>query len=235
MEAIVLAGGFGTRLREVVSDVPKPMAQVAGRPFLEWLLEDLSVQGYSHVVLATGYKHESIEQHFGNEYCGLKINHAVETVPLGTGGAIVNGLTMCGEDEVTVLNGDTFLAINHKDFRSFAEQKGCGLTMVAREVDDAGRYGSVVINEEGKVMGFEEKSEQKKHGHINGGIYRLKASLLAKYRVGESFSFEKEVLQQYYRHNNVFCYTTNCYFIDIGIPEDYHKAQRDFAERRPER
>lgn len=226
-EAIILAGGFGTRLQSVVSDVPKPMAPVAGRPFLTYLLDRLRKQGYTHMVLATGYLHEKVEEFFGHEYHGVAIDYARELSPLGTGGAIVNALQYCHEETVTVLNGDTLFDIDHERLCRFAEEKATPLAIVLRQVPDAGRYGSVEIDKGGRITTFKEKNSEAGSGLINGGIYRIQRSLLDGFSLGEKFSFEQELMQQRYRDEHYYAYADGAYFIDIGIPEDYSRAQQE--------
>lgn len=230
-EAIILAGGFGTRLRSVVSDVPKPMAPVAGRPFLCHLLDSLKKEGYGHVVLATGYLHEKVEDYFGSEYNGLKIDYAVELEPLGTGGAIVNGLQHCSCEKVTVLNGDTFFKIDHRKLTDLCDEKKAPLTIALRHVEDSGRYGCVECDDEGRIVAFREKDDQGQPGYINGGIYRLDRHLLDRFSLGQQFSFEKEVLQHDYRGQHFYGVRFDGYFIDIGIPEDYERAQEELRLR----
>lgn len=226
-EAVILAGGFGTRLRSVVSDVPKPLAPVAGRPFLAYVLDALVRQGYGHAVLATGYMHEKVEECFGNEYRGLKISYARELTPLGTGGAIVNALQHCTADSVTVLNGDTLFLADLAQLERFADSKGTQLAIVLRAVPDAGRYGAVETDNEGRITAFREKDPSAEAGNINGGIYRLQRRLLNGYAVGQQFSFEKEVMQQRYATEAFYAYADGAYFIDIGVPEDYQRAQTE--------
>lgn len=230
-EAIILAGGFGTRLRTVVNDVPKPMAPVAGRPFLEYLLDRLARQGYRHVVLSTGYLHEKVEEHFGARYGDILVDYARETAPLGTGGAMVNALQYCHEAEVTVLNGDTLFDIDHERLIRFSEEKLTPLTVVLRQVEDSGRYGSVETDASGRITAFREKDPSAGRGLINGGIYRVHRSLFDGFAVGNPFSFEKELMQKSYREKNFYAYADGAYFIDIGIPEDYSRAQKELTER----
>lgn len=226
-EAVILAGGFGTRLRSVVSDVPKPLAPVAGRPFLAYLLNALVRQSYGHAVLATGYMHEKVEECFGKNYRGLKISYARELTPLGTGGAIVNALQHCTADSVTVLNGDTLFLADLAQLERFADSKGTQLAIVLRAVPDAGRYGAVETDNEGHITAFREKDPSAGAGNINGGIYRLQRRLLDGYAVGQQFSFEKEVMQQRYATEAFYAYADGAYFIDIGVPEDYQRAQTE--------
>ncbi len=226
-EAIVLAGGFGTRLQSVVSDVPKPMAPVAERPFLTYLLDRLGRYGYGHVVLATGYLHEKVEDYFGHEYHGIAIDYAREMSPLGTGGAMVNALQHCHEASVTVLNGDTLFDIDHDRLCRFAEEKSTALAIVLRQVPDAGRYGSVEVDRDSRITAFREKDPSAGQGLINGGIYRVERSLFDGYGVGQPFSFEKELMQQRYLNERYYAYADDAYFIDIGIPDDYARAQQE--------
>ena len=226
-EAIVLAGGFGTRLQSVVSDVPKPMAPVAGRPFLTYLLDRLRNQGYLHVVLATGYLHEKVEAFFGKEYHSISIDYAREFSPLGTGGAIVNALQYCHEDYVTVVNGDTLFDIDHSELIDLSVTKRTQLAIVLRQVPDSGRYGAVETDADGRITAFREKDPTAGKGLINGGIYRVDRHLLDDHSIGEPFSFEKELMQQRYHNERFYAYASGAYFIDIGIPDDYARAQKE--------
>lgn len=229
-EAIVLAGGFGTRLKSVVSDVPKPMAPVEGRPFLTYLFDRLGRQDYSHVVLSTGYMHEKIEDFFGHEYHGITIDYAHELTPLGTGGAMVNALQHCHDENITVLNGDTLFDIDHERLCRFAETKTTPLAIVLRQVPDAGRYGSVEVDVDSRITAFREKDSSIKAGLINGGIYRVSRHLFDGFVVGNPFSFEKELMQCRYRNECFYAYAEDAYFIDIGIPDDYARAQQELPQ-----
>ena len=229
-EAIILAGGFGTRLRHVVSDVPKPMAPVDGKPFLHYVLDALARQGYTHVVLATGYMHEVIESHFGGSYAGIALSYARETSPLGTGGAIVNAMQHCHDTSVTVLNGDTLFLADLGRLRLFAAAKATRLAIVLRDVDDAGRYGAVETDDTGRVIRFREKDPSTGPGLINGGIYQIDTTLLAGHNVGTPFSFEKDNMQRQHTAEAFYAYADNAYFIDIGVPEDYRRAQKELPQ-----
>lgn len=226
-EAVILAGGFGTRLRHVVSDVPKPMAPVCGRPFLSHLMDHLQTYGFDHIVLSTGYLHEKIEECYGGRYRDMEISYARETSPLGTGGAIVNALRHCRGDVVTVLNGDTLFRIDHDRLDRFFNQHNTRLAIVLRHVDDTSRYGAVRTDSTGRIVQFTEKSEAHGPGTINGGIYRLHRSLLEGFAWGEAFSFEKELMQVRYTQDEYYAYPADDYFIDIGVPDDYFKIQQD--------
>ena len=228
MEAIILAGGFGTRLRSVVSDVPKPMAPIAGRPFLELLLDHLTPSGFNHIVLSTGYMHEKIEAHFGNSYHGVDISYAIEDTPLGTGGGMRNAIRYCNDDDVVVVNGDTLFKIDYDDLARFFHSRPTRLAVVLRQVPDTSRYGSVTTDCCDRISRFTEKAAAHGTGTINGGIYMLHRSLLEEQPLGQPFSFEKDILQSRYTDEAFFAYTSGAYFIDIGIPEDYQKLINDY-------
>lgn len=228
MEAIILAGGFGTRLRSVVSDVPKPMAPIAGRPFLELLLDHLTPYGFNHIVLSTGYMHEKIEAHFGNSYHGVDISYAIEDTPLGTGGGMRNAIRYCNDDDVVVVNGDTLFKIDYDDLARFFHSRPTRLAVVLRQVPDTSRYGSVTTDCCDRISRFTEKAAAHGTGTINGGIYMLHRSLLEEQPLGQPFSFEKDILQSRYTDEAFFAYTSGAYFIDIGIPEDYQKLINEY-------
>ncbi len=228
MEAIILAGGFGTRLRSVVSDVPKPMAPIAGRPFLELLLDHLTPYGFNHIVLSTGYMHEKIEAHFGNSYHGVDISYAIEDTPLGTGGGMRNAIRYCNDDDVVVVNGDTLFKIDYDDLARFFHSRPTRLAVVLRQVPDTSRYGSVTTDCCDRISRFTEKAAAHGTGTINGGIYMLHRSLLEEQPLGQPFSFEKDILQKRYTDEAFFAYTSGAYFIDIGIPEDYQKLINEY-------
>lgn len=229
MQSIVLAGGFGTRLQGVVKDLPKPMAPVNGKPFLTYILDYLSDYGYQKAILSVGYMHEKIENYFGNHYKSLTIEYAVETEPLGTGGGIVNAMQRCSSDNVLVLNGDTLFHVDLAAFETFHQQKGCLMSMVLRQMPDVGRYGSVQTDTEGRITLFAEKNTATGQGFINGGIYLINRQLFKKYPQSQKFSFEKDLMEKIYCSEPIFGFRSNAYFIDIGIPDDYARAQSELA------
>lgn len=223
MEAIILAGGFGTRLRSVVSDVPKPMAPIAGRPFLEILLDHLLPYGFTHIVLSTGYMHEKIEAHFGNSYRGIDLSYAVETTPLGTGGGILNAFSQCQHDDVVVLNGDTLFKVDYSLLADFYRRHNTRLAIILRQVSDISRYGAVQVDCSDRVSRFVEKNSAGGMGNINGGIYMMNCTLFDGYKPGDTFSFEKDIMQKRYLDEPFYAYPDSAYFIDIGVPEDYNR------------
>lgn len=227
MKAIILAGGLGTRLRSVVSDVPKPMAPVAGRPFLEILIASLIRKGIDDIILSVGYQREKIIDYFGSAYKGVPVNYAVEEAPLGTGGALLNAFKKIDLDEdVFILNGDTFLDLDLPDMKQKYEASRADVGIALKKMEDCSRYGRVVLSEEKRVIGFAEKGEKIK-GVINAGVYILRPSFLGQFGFEDRFSLESDC---FVRHADkiVFCpYIVDSYFIDIGVPEDYERAQTE--------
>lgn len=229
MQAIILAGGFGTRLQEVVKDVPKPLADISGKPFLCYLLQHLKNCGIENVVISVGYLQEKIIEYFGNNYLGINIVYAKESKPLGTGGAIKNSLKFIDKKKpIIVINGDTFLQINYQKLLAFHQEKKSQFTMVLREVDECSRYGRVIANSD-RVVSFEEKNFTKNRGLINGGIYVLNEKIFANF-LAENFSFEKDFLMERLQDLQPKGFIADEYFIDIGIPEDYAKAQNELPK-----
>ena len=224
-EAIVLAGGLGTRLRGTVPHLPKPMAPVAGRPFLRYILDSLSDNGFDHVVLAVGYMRHVIQDYFNGQYRNLSISYSVEDHPLGTGGAIAQALTYCENDWVFVLNGDTYLGVDYSELEKHVNDSvQCILS--SRMMDCAARYGTLQVVENGTIERFVEKGSVKK-GLINGGVYLLKRNSFLGFH--GAFSFERDYLEKRVDDGVLISCLTNAMFIDIGVPNDYERAQGLFA------
>ena len=226
-EAIILAGGFGTRLQGVVKDLPKPMAPVNGRPFLTYILDYLIDYEYERVVLSVGYLYEKIVDYFGKKYKALEIDYAVEEEPLGTGGGILFAMSKCTSDNVLVINGDTMFKVDLTAFERFHQEKNGMLSIVLREVEDVSRYGSVNIGENGIITLFSEKQTSSGSGFINGGVYLINRKIFKKYPQPQKFSFEKDLMTKYYTQECFYAMPSDGYFIDIGIPEDYSRAQQE--------
>ena len=226
-EAIILAGGLGTRLQGVVKDLPKPMAPVNGRPFLTYILDYLIDYEYQRAVLSVGYLHEKIVDYFGKKYKTLEIDYAVEEEPLGTGGGILLAMSKCTTENVLVINGDTMFKVDLTAFEQFHQEKNSLLTIVLREVEDVSRYGSVTISKDNLIALFAEKQVTFGRGYINGGVYLINRRLFEKYPQPKRFSFEKDIMTKYYTQECFYAMPSDGYFIDIGIPEDYARAQRE--------
>jgi D-glycero-alpha-D-manno-heptose 1-phosphate guanylyltransferase len=227
MEAIVLAGGFGTRLRQVVADVPKPMAPIAGRPFLEILLGSLARKRFSRVVLSLGFMAEKISDHFGTQFEGLDLAYVVEDTPLGTGGAIRLAFEACTQDHAFVFNGDTYLDLEVRALEQKWQAKRNPI-VVGRQVPDTSRYGRLVVDGE-RITCFAEKGIAGS-GLINAGCYVLATDALARFPLNEPFSIETDYLVPEVTSATVEVFVTEGRFIDIGIPEDYTRAQTILAD-----
>ncbi|AJD04387.1 D-glycero-D-manno-heptose 1-phosphate guanosyltransferase [Campylobacter lari] len=214
MQAIVLAGGLGTRLKSVVQDLPKPMAPINGKPFLTFVLEYLKKQGITEVVLSVSYKYELIQECFKDEFEGMKIRYNIEKELLGTGGAIKDALKLI-QNQAYVLNGDTIFDIDLKKL-VLKDSKIC---IALKQMQNFDRYGTVKVDDQGIVTSFEEKVF-KKQGLINGGVYLLKKDIFDEFNLEKKFSFE-EFLQKNHKVLKIQTQIFDDYFIDIGIPQDY--------------
>ncbi len=226
-DVIILAGGFGTRLQSVVKDVPKPMAPVADIPFLEWLINYLSKFSPNKIILSTGYKHEIIEAHFGKSFKNIPIVYSIETDPLGTGGAIKKAFNLVSTENCLVLNGDTFLQIDHLNFLNFHIKSDALFTMALKPMKNPARYGTVETEGE-TIKKFNEKNPDLAEGLINTGVYLMKKEILKHFPEQEKFSFETDFMEPKTGEIEMKSYITDDYFIDIGIPEDYKKANDEF-------
>jgi D-glycero-alpha-D-manno-heptose 1-phosphate guanylyltransferase len=204
------------------------MAEVNGRPFLAYLLDDLSRQGLETVILAVGYKHEVIVDYFGDSYKGLSIKYSIEAERLGTGGGIRQACELVAGEHVLVLNGDTYFQVDLQVFYPFFRAKNCDMVLALKEMGDFDRYGTVQLNEEGRVTGFIEKGCED-YSLINGGVYLFHKDLLLKGNFEQQFSFEQKVLKNMVAEKYFCGLAFDTYFIDIGIPQDYEQSQQDFA------
>lgn len=227
MEAIILAGGFGTRLKHIVSDVPKPMAHIddMGTPFLSILLDKLFRYGFEKIILSTGYMHNKIEEYFGDSYRGIRLIYSEEKTPLLTGGAIKKALSCCEEENAFVLNGDTFFDVDFHQMRKEFEDSGADISIAVKQMKDFDRYGTVLL-EGRRVCAFREKQHQR-IGWINGGIYCLRKDLLRT--AEDKFSFE-QYLENHVQRLKIVTYAADGFFIDIGIPEDYVHARTKYQD-----
>ena len=222
MEAIVLAGGFGTRLKDCLENIPKPLAPIGGTPFICRILDYLYANGVHRVIISTGYLAEKIENAIGNKYRGMTVGFSREDTPLGTGGGIKKALEKCTENEVIVVNGDSFFDVDIFGMKKFHEESGCPLTLAAKYIENAYRSGLLEFKN-GKLCGFLENGVAPS-GYINGGVYIIKRTLLESV-TEEKFSFENRILAS--GEYNIGVYESNGYFIDIGIPESYKLAEKE--------
>lgn len=222
MEAIILAGGKGTRLASVVSDVPKPMALINGNPFLTYLLRFLIKYNVTHIVLSVGYKGDCISSYFGAEYEGVQIRYCMEETPLGTGGAVKKAIHMCQSDNVLLLNGDTFFDVDLFALHDFHHMENADVSVALKEMVNSDRYGKVELARH-RITAFHEK-QLVKHGYINGGIYFIKNDLFDRFHFSEKFSFE-QFLQDNTGNLVIYGMPSDGNFIDIGIPKEFAAAQ----------
>lgn len=257
MQAILLCGGMGTRLRSVVADRPKPMADICGKPFLQYLLEMLREKGITEVIFALGYMGEMIEEYFqdGSAF-GLKIAYSYEEDPLGTGGAIRNALPKIMEEEVLVLNADTYFPMDYQGLYRFHQENDGDFSLATRAVPDISRYGAVRRDPAGRILAWNEKlgdggqqpgegskqpiegnaqqaassSPKSLSGEINGGIYVMKKSLVAEIPEGKQ-SLEQDCIPKWLSEGKrIFGLPFHGYFMDIGIPKDYQQFITDVEQ-----
>ncbi len=236
MEAVILAGGLGTRLREQVPDLPKPMAPVGGRPFLEYQIDYWIEQGVSSFILSVGYKREAIESRFGTRYKDAEISYAVEEKPLGTGGGLVLSVKKLKTREgFILLNGDTFFEVDLSEMEKLHSREKSDVTVALHEVEENTRYGSVKLDADGRITDFNSAPDAG-NSLINGGVYIINKTALdaAGWSAGDSFSVEKDLFPAMIESGARFYgYVSSGRFIDIGVPEDYQRAGGLLGKRSP--
>lgn len=223
-EAIVLAGGFGTRLRQVLPDLPKPMAPIGGRPFLEIILHSLAAKGFGRAILSLGFMAEKISGHFGDSFSGLELDYVVEDQPLGTGGGVRLALAHCQNNHVFIFNGDTFLDLEVEAIEQHWQQRHCPI-IVGRKVQDTLRFGRLLVSD-GRVTGFTEKGIGGE-GLINAGCYLLAREQLDSFPLNTPFSLEVDYLAKAVDKTRFDIFITAGKFIDIGVPDDLARAQEE--------
>jgi D-glycero-alpha-D-manno-heptose 1-phosphate guanylyltransferase len=225
-EAIILAGGLGTRLKDAIPDLPKAMAPIQGKPFLAYLLENLSKKGFKRAILSLGYMPERIIDYFEASFKGIDIIYSVENEPLGTGGATKLALEKSTQDHVYLINGDTYLDFDAQAVEDLWLNNKCPI-IIGVEVEDTSRYGRLIFMNN-KVQGLLEKGLTGP-GIINAGCYVLNRNQLDEFEVGKPFSLETDYLSGAVKRQDFLLFATKGKFIDIGIPEDYRLAQAFFS------
>lgn len=232
-EAIILAGGLGTRLRSMVEEQPKSMAPINGRPFLEYLLDHLIAQGINRCIFSVGYKATHITDHFGDCYRDCSIVYAHEEEPLGTGGAIQNALSLTSSETVLITNGDSLFRVPIQEQFALHQNKGADVTLALRPMTDFSRYGTVELGADQRILAFKEKMPVTA-GLINGGVYIFQTNTLAKVSgLPTKFSIERDLFEAQVDQLRFFGFIANDYFLDIGIPADFTKAQDEFKQFTP--
>jgi NDP-sugar pyrophosphorylase family protein len=223
----ILAGGLGTRLRPVMADRPKVLAEVRGRPFLEYLFDQLVDAGIQDVVLCTGYLGEQIEQRYEASYKRLRLTYSQETSPKGTGGALRLAMPCFKSALVLVMNGDSFCQVNFQQFYAWYCEQHAASALVITRVADVQRYGNVSVDPDGCVLSFEEKGSKSGSGWINAGIYLLSRRLIEEIPEHESVSLERNIFPCWIGRR-LYAYRSEGRFLDIGTPESYCQAEEFF-------
>jgi NDP-sugar pyrophosphorylase family protein len=249
--AIILAGGEGIRLQSVVSDCPKVLAEINGRPFITYLLDQLVESGFQSVVLCTGYKAEMVERAIGVSYRSMRVSYSVEERPLGTFGAIAKASLLAEEENILAMNGDSYIDTSLSEFVDWGLGNRVKAGILLAQALDSSRYGRVSMGKDGKIIAFEEKKDSCSPGLINAGIYFLPISTIRQFNsptvqplnnsTSQQFnnstflsiphSIEKEIFPSLAAAGDLHGYPVNADFIDIGTPESYGKAKEIFADR----
>lgn len=227
-EAIILAGGLGTRLRSAVPDLPKCMAPVAGKPFISYVVNYYRGQGISRFIFSLGYMHEVIEKYLQESFADVNYICSIEDEPLGTGGAIVKATAFCETEDVLVLNGDTFFAVDVKSLSEFHSTTKAECTVCLKVMKKTDRYGVVETDANGRIVSFKEKKYYET-SVINGGVYALNLPSFRMLKFPAKFSFEADYFERHYGQRSIYGILQPGYFIDIGIPDDFIKAQTELV------
>ncbi len=227
MEAIVLAGGLGTRLQGVIGAYPKCMAQVNGKPFLAYIFDYLAQQRCVQVILSLGYKHEIVTDWVGKQDLPFVVDYVVEKEPMGTGGGLLLAMKQATADNVIVVNGDTMFTVDLKAMMDFHLAHHSCATLALKKMYSFDRYGVVNINATGGITSFAEKTHRDE-GIINGGVYILNQKGILSKHLPAKCSIEKDYLEKYTAEKHFYGFESEGYFIDIGVPEDFERAQQDF-------
>lgn len=228
-EAIILAGGLGTRLREAVPGLPKCMAPVHNRPFLDYVISHLRKEGIDHFIFSLGYMHEAIEEHLHRNHKGLSFALSLESEPMGTGGAIKLASSLASDKNVLIANGDTLFLIHVKALSSFHLSHHADCTLTLKPMKDFERYGVVEMDREDRIIAFHEKKYYSS-GFINGGVYALNIAGFSTLGLPEKFSFERDFLEAFCPTLKMMGLVQDEYFIDIGIPADYDRAEKELEK-----
>ncbi len=229
-EAIILAGGLGTRLRSEIGEFPKALAPINGIPFLQILLDYLASQGIEKVVLAVGYKWELIQKEFGSVYKGINIAYSIENSPLGTGGAIRLAIDQINGEGCFIINGDTLFKIDLEQLEKEYLTHNSVCTLALKKMTNVSRYGSIELDEKNQIIQFKEK-ENYSVALINGGIYCLNKTILNDFALQVPFSFETDFMMKKVDQFKLTGVIFDDYFKDIGIPSDYHEFEQDLLNQ----
>ena len=224
IDVVILCGGFGKRLQNVVKDIPKPMAKIKSRPFLDILIDFIASYGFKRFILCTGYKADVIERYYSQRYNNLIIEFSREEKPLGTGGAIKNAENYIKSDQFLVANGDSFCKINLKEFIDFHLKKNALISIAVTNTDICDDYGVITINNLQQIVEFDEKVKGYKNHLINAGFYLLQREVFSLMPKKNNFSIERDFFPKIIKRN-LYAFETQESLIDIGTPERYEKAK----------
>lgn len=228
---VILAGGLGTRLRSLVPDKPKVIAEVGGRPFVTYLLDQLAEAGLRTIVLCTGYLADKVEDCLGDSYRGMALRYSREESPLGTGGAVRHALPMLGSGPSLVVNGDSFCAVDFAKLEEFHFDRGAAATLVLSRMDDARRFGRVETDHEGRITRFVEKGVVDGADWVNAGIYLIEPGFVESIPPGVPVSLEREVFPRWIG-NGLYGLRGEGQLLDIGVPDSYQRANVEFQTHR---
>lgn len=232
MKTVILAGGMGTRLKDVLGELPKPMAPIGGRPFLEYLISLLNARGMSEFVFCIGHGGEKIQDHFAQgDRFGVSIRYTTETRLLGTAGAIKLTEHLIDSEDFFVVNGDTYLEADPHTLLRFHRMCDAAATIALVRKENTGRYGRVALGRRNDIHTFEEKGREGKAGYINGGLYVFRKEFFDNIPEGKACSLEREILPRL-TGKGLYGFPVDGYFLDIGTREDYEKARRELPLRR---
>jgi len=229
MQALILAGGRGKRMMPLTDKIPKPLLSVGSVPFLEILINFLQKQKIEDFILAIGYKADMIENYFGTgEKFNIKIVYSKEKIPLGTGGAVKKAENIIKDEDISILNGDSFIDFNINEMLKFHKKMGKPITMAVTRVKDSSRSGQLMIDENNIITRFEEKGKRTKQGFINAGVYIFQKDILKNFPKDKKISLEREIFPEL--AGKIAAFKVDGYFIDIGKEEDYQKFNRDIKK-----
>ncbi len=232
VDAVILAGGVGSRLRPSIGESQKVMAQVGPDPFLVKLIRQLKQYGARRIVLCTGYKSDQVREFFGDHFEGVKIIYSIEQSPLGTGGALRKALDLIRSDEFLVMNGDSFAQADLESFVLDARERRSEASILLANVPDTQRFGKVECDESDRIVRFEEKTQSNGPGFVNAGVYLLKKGIVAELPSGTNTSLERELFPRLIGRNFVGYRKADVKFIDIGLPESLEQARKEIEEVR---
>jgi len=231
LSVAVLAGGLGTRLRSVVGALPKVLAPVNGRPYLAYLLEQIERSGAQETILLVGYAADQVRAAFGDCHGAMRLRYSAETEPLGTAGAVRLALPLLRGTTVLLLNGDSYLDLDLTAFLEFHAHYGQKASIALAQVENASRFGKVLLGADDQIVRFAEKEPSAAPGWINGGVYLFDRALIEGIPPGQAVSMERDVFPQLVARGEARGFCTSGRFIDIGVPESYAAAAEFFASK----